>query len=70
MLEVTKGRLNKQIAAKFKISEFTVKVHRAHLMHKMRAKTDVDQVKMGDELQAQIHNGVRHRDWTEPSQIS
>jgi len=70
MLEVTKGRLNKQIAAKFKISEFTVKVHRAHLMHKMRAKTVVDLVKMGDELQAQIHNGARHRDWTEPSQIS
>jgi len=70
MLEVTKGRLNKQIAAKFKISEFTVKVHRAHLMHKMRAKTVVDLVKMGDELQAQIHDGLPHRDWAEPSQIS
>ncbi|MGB8046023.1 MAG: response regulator, partial [Pseudolabrys sp.] len=31
MLEIIKGRLNKQIAAKFRISEFTVKVHRAHL---------------------------------------
>ena len=39
MLEIIKGRLNKQIAAKFRISEFTVKVHRAHLMHKMKAKT-------------------------------
>jgi FixJ family two-component response regulator len=48
MQEITKGRLNKQIAAKFKISECTVKVHRAHLMHKMRAKTVVDLVKMAD----------------------
>lgn len=58
MIEVTKGRQNKQIAAKFKISEFTVKVHRAHLMHKMKAKTLVDLVRMADELQAQGRDGV------------
>ena len=59
MLEVTKGRLNKQIAAKFRISEFTVKVHRAHLMHKMKAKTLVDLVRMADELQIQRDANVR-----------
>ena len=60
MLEVIKGRLNKQIAAKFRISEFTVKVHRAHLMHKMKAKTLVDLVRMADDLQAQGDVGVGH----------
>ena len=60
MLEVIKGRLNKQIAAKFRISEFTVKVHRAHLKHKMKAKTLVDLVRMADDLQAQGDVGVGH----------
>jgi FixJ family two-component response regulator len=56
MLEVTKGRPNKQIAAKLKISEFTVKIHRSHLMQKMRARSVVDLVRMADELQARGHN--------------
>jgi FixJ family two-component response regulator len=60
MLEVIKGRLNKQIAAKFKISEFTVKVHRAHLMHKMKAQTLVDLVRMADDLQAEGDMGAGH----------
>ena len=50
MLEVVGGRPNKQIAARLKISEFTVKVHRSHLMHKMKAKTLVDLVRMADKL--------------------
>jgi FixJ family two-component response regulator len=50
LLEVTNGRPNKQIAAKLKISEFTVKVHRSHVMHKMRAKSVVDLVRMADKL--------------------
>jgi FixJ family two-component response regulator len=66
MLEVIKGRLNKQIADKFKISEFTVKVHRAHLMHKMKAQTLVDLVRMADELQAQADVGIGHWHWAQP----
>ncbi|MGC2749143.1 MAG: LuxR C-terminal-related transcriptional regulator, partial [Pseudolabrys sp.] len=31
-----------------KISEFTVKVHRSHLMHKMKARTLIDLVRMAD----------------------
>ena len=52
MLEVAKGRLNKQIAAKLKISEFTVKIHRLHVMHKMKAKTLLDLARMADDLHA------------------
>lgn len=50
MLEVVGGRPNKQIAARLKISEFTVKVHRSHLMHKKKARTLVDLVRMADKL--------------------
>lgn len=53
MLEVVGGRPNKQIAARLKISEFTVKVHRSHLMHKMKARTLVDLVRMADKLPSQ-----------------
>jgi FixJ family two-component response regulator len=53
MLEVVGGRPNKQIAARLKISEFTVKVHRSHLMHKMKARTVVDLVRISDKLQSQ-----------------
>ena len=58
MLELTKGRLNKQIAGKFNISEFTVKVHRLHLMHKMKAKTLLDLARMADDLQVPDDTGV------------
>lgn len=67
MLEIIKGRLNKQIAAKFRISEFTVKVHRAHLMHKMKAKTLIDLVRMADELQAHGDVGVGHWHRAQPN---
>jgi len=51
LLELTKGRLNRHIAAKLKISEFTVKVHRLRIMHKMKAKTLLDLARMIDKLQ-------------------
>jgi FixJ family two-component response regulator len=50
MLRVTAGRPNKQIAAELKLSEVTVKVHRRHVMHKMRAKSLADLVRMADKL--------------------
>ena len=60
MLEVVGGRPNKQIAARLKISEFTVKVHRSHLMHKMKARTLIDLVRMADKLQSHDRVGAGH----------
>ena len=50
MLKVTSGRPNKQIAAELKLSEVTVKVHRRHVMRKMRARSLADLVRMADKL--------------------
>ena len=47
---VVTGRVNKQIAAQAGLSEITVKVHRGHVMQKMRAKSLVDLVRMADSL--------------------
>ena len=44
------GRPNKQIAAEVGLSEMTVKVHRSHVMRKMRASSLVDLVRMADKL--------------------
>ena len=43
---VTVGDLNKQIAAELGLSEVTVKVHRAHAMRKMGAKSLAELVRM------------------------
>jgi FixJ family two-component response regulator len=47
---VAAGRLNKQIAAELGISEVMVKVHRAHGMRKMHAKSVAELVRMTDLL--------------------
>jgi RNA polymerase sigma factor (sigma-70 family) len=47
---VVTGRPNKQIAAEVGLSEMTVKVHRSHMMQKMRARSLVDLVRMADKL--------------------
>lgn len=47
---VVTGMLNKQIAYTFKISEKTVKVHRARAMQKMHAKSLAHLVRMADKL--------------------
>jgi RNA polymerase sigma factor (sigma-70 family) len=44
------GRRNKQIAEQIGLSEMTVKVHRSHVMQKMRANTVVELVRMADQL--------------------
>ncbi|MGB6348755.1 MAG: response regulator transcription factor [Pseudolabrys sp.] len=59
MAEVISGRPNKQIAAAMKLSEFTVKVHRGHVMHKMKARSLVDLVRMADELEDHINTAPR-----------
>ena len=38
MIQVTAGRLNKQIASDMGIAESTVKVHRTNLRRKMKAR--------------------------------
>jgi FixJ family two-component response regulator len=46
---VVTGRLNKQIAADLGIGEKTVKVHRARVMEKMRARSVAELVRLADQ---------------------
>jgi FixJ family two-component response regulator len=50
MLQVTQGRLCKQIAADIGLAEGTVKVHRSHLMRKMKARSLPELSRMADKL--------------------
>ena len=50
MLHVVAGRLNKQIANDIGLAEGTVKVHRTHLMRKMKARTFPELCRMADIL--------------------
>ena len=43
---VLDGLMNKQIAAKLGVSEITVKVHRGHMMQKMKARSVIELVAM------------------------
>src|SRR6476659_10050679 len=50
MVQVAYGRLSKQIAGDIGIAEATVKVHRSHLMHKMKARSLPELSRMADKL--------------------
>jgi FixJ family two-component response regulator len=50
MKRVAAGLMNKQIAADLGIAEITVKVHRAHMMRKMKARSLMDLIGMADRL--------------------
>ena len=50
MTLVTSGLMNKQIAAEIRLSQITVKIHRGHVMKKMKAKSLADLVKMAEAL--------------------
>lgn len=47
---VADGLLNKQVADRMKITEATVKLHRSHVMQKMKAESLADLVRMADRL--------------------
>jgi FixJ family two-component response regulator len=47
---VVRGLLNKQIAAQLGAAEKTIKVHRGQVMHKMKAESLADLVRIGEKL--------------------
>lgn len=49
---VAAGQMNKQIAETLRLSEVTVKVHRAQVMQKLRANSFADLVRIADRLAA------------------
>ena len=59
MIHVTAGRLNKQIANDIGIAESTVKVHRTHLMRKMKARSLPELSRMADRLNLATENPLR-----------
>jgi FixJ family two-component response regulator len=59
MVQVTAGRLNKQIAHNIGITESTVKVHRTNLMRKMHARSLPELSRMADTLKIAIEKPPR-----------
>jgi len=47
---VIAGKLNKQIAAELQLAEPTVKLHRGHMMQKMKATSVAHLVRIADRL--------------------
>ena len=50
LIQVAKGRLNKQIAGEMGITETTVKVHRSNMMRKIKAASLAELLRIVDKL--------------------
>jgi FixJ family two-component response regulator len=57
---VTAGLMNKQVAGRLGLTEFTVKIHRGNLMRKMRAESLADLVLMAETLGVREESVSRH----------
>jgi len=62
---VVTGRLNKQIGADLGVGEKTIKVHRARVMAKMRARSMAELVRLADAVG--VHAGTGPRSNTRPA---
>lgn len=60
LIHVITGRLNKQIASALGISEVTVKGHRGHVMHKLRANSVAELVRMSVRVGIEPESDSRH----------
>src|ERR1700674_5613329 len=56
LIQVAKGRLNKQIAGEMGITETTVKVHRSNMMRKIKAASLAELLRMVDKLKVLPEN--------------
>jgi FixJ family two-component response regulator len=54
MALVAKGLMNKEVAAELGVTEITVKVHRGHVMQKMKADSLADLVRMAERLKPNL----------------
>ena len=62
MVEVARGRLNKQIAFDLGISGVTVKLHRGNVMRKMQATSVGELIRAWEALPADLREvGAAHR---------